>query len=87
MPEVSVLAVEIADDAAVYTIERFADRAEGHPPGVWDTRAVDQAEIDEVDIVDMIAADLQRAVTYLDLRGRLLRPVAGEPHLVTIAEA
>lgn len=84
MSDVFSLAREIADDASIYTIERFADQAEGHPPGVWDVRTVDEREIDHDDIVDIVAADLQRAVVYLDMRGLLKRPIAGEPHFVSI---
>lgn len=84
-PDITTLAHEIADDAAMLTIERYAERAEGHPRGMWNVDVVDLAEIEEGDILDIIVADLKRAVVYLDARGRLLRPVQGQEHLVKIA--
>lgn len=82
-PDIQALAIEIADEQCVVLIESYAERAEGRP-GVWDVGTVDEQELDDENVVDMVAADLQRAVRYLAMRGRIERPVPQYPHLVTI---
>jgi hypothetical protein len=79
------LALEIADDQCVVLIESYAERSHlVADRSIWDVSTVDALEVGEDESVDLVMADLSRAVHYLDLRGRIDRPVPGKPHLVAI---
>ena len=73
---------DIADDAARTAIESFARRA---TLGMWDVTEPDPEEA-AMRGLELATEELRRAVQYLDLRGLLVRPVAGQPQIVTFAE-
>lgn len=83
--DVQALAIEIANDASVVLIESYAERSHlVSDRAIWDVSAVDALEVNDDESIDMVLADLQRAVKYLDMRGRIERPVVGQPNLVAI---
>ncbi len=78
--DTQALAIEIADEAAVITIESYARKA---ALGLWDTSAADPAEIRD-ESIESVQQDIQRAVRYLDARGLIVRPLADRPQLVSV---
>jgi hypothetical protein len=82
------LAITIADESCRVLIETRARYCISTcPKPVYDVSALEPTTIldEEMDTADLEA--LRRAVRYLDLRGLLVRPVAGNPQYVSFAEA
>lgn len=81
------LALEIADESAVICIESYARRAPtNYPLGVWDVSSPDPLELRDESLQE-VQKDIERAVQYLDMRARIVRPWSDSPHLVSFLRA
>lgn len=82
--DVARMALEIADETMRTTIECKAARClSTWPAPVYDVTRLEPGHITDDEIVQADRRDIERAVRYLDLRGLLVRPVAGSPHYVS----
>jgi hypothetical protein len=82
------LAQQIADETCRTDIEC---KARSWPSNlstpVYDVSELEPTGINDPDLIEADQLDLERAVRYLDLRGLLVRPIAGQQHLVSIGAA
>lgn len=82
--QVDTLAREIADDYARSDIEcKAAGVISTYPHPVYDVTQLEPGLCSEPELLAAYRADVDRAVQYLDLRGQLVRPFAGQPHYVS----
>lgn len=82
------LALSIADESARSDVECIALAVpSNHPMPVYDVRALEPGLPQDDDMQDDYRAALDKAVRYLDLRGLLVRPIAGQPQFVSFARA
>lgn len=83
-PDAQALAIEIADESARTDIEcKALGVASRYPHPVYDVTAQEPSTINDPDLVEAMQRDVERAVRYLDARGLLVRPFAGEPNYVS----
>lgn len=86
--DLAALERELATELARSDLECYAaevDRPAGQMPR-YDTSRLNEGRAAWMN-PDDLQADLARAVRHLDLRGLLVRPIPGQPHIVSIAPA
>lgn len=86
-PTINELEREIATDYARTAIECNARMVMGDDNGpFYDVTQLEPGRYTDEGLRAADAADVARAVRYLELRGLLVRPVAGQPQLVGFKE-
>lgn len=79
------MAFQIADEAARTDIECHALIVSAANPSVYDIGALEPNDINDEEMEQADMAAIARAVTYLEARGLLRRPVDDAPNLVSFA--
>lgn len=81
----AALARRLADIGATVLLETTAVRVvSSHATQLFDSQAVDEEEMPEGKTLEAMQRDLADAVKWMDERGLLVRPIAGNPRYVAV---